>query len=261
MPRDLPPIDRRLAEVETALSEALAEVAAASLLAERAGNDDALRRLAAAEKRRDKLAAEREKADRDGTERTAKQISAHPRTIAYGLAEFAERARLLCDITRVHRYRCPTPKGDRLTLKDLQSGWKSRCTPVPEDDGGALAVLYVTLNWALSAFQPLLQLVLPDGPLETPHFENALPGFQPRLFDALSLQLFNDIAAKAQYRVCGNKTCGRLFTVVPKGQRVAGEFPVAMRSSPGAKFCRDECARAQAQRAHRRRKEARKGTA
>ena len=94
VPRDLPPIDRRLAEVETALSEALAEVAAASLLAERAGNDDALRRLAAAEKRRDKLAAEREKADRDGTERTAKQISAHPRTIAYGLAEFAERARL-----------------------------------------------------------------------------------------------------------------------------------------------------------------------
>ncbi len=51
----------RLAEVEAALSAATAEVAAASLLAERGGSDDALRRLAAAEKRRDKLTAELER--------------------------------------------------------------------------------------------------------------------------------------------------------------------------------------------------------
>ncbi len=48
----------RLAEVEAALSESTAEVAAATLLVERGGRDDALRRLASAEKRRDKLAVE-----------------------------------------------------------------------------------------------------------------------------------------------------------------------------------------------------------
>jgi hypothetical protein len=51
----------RLADVETALAQATSEVAAESLLAERGGSDDALRKLASAEKRKDKLTAERER--------------------------------------------------------------------------------------------------------------------------------------------------------------------------------------------------------
>ena len=179
-----------------------------------------------------------------------RQIAAHRGTMAYEIAEFVERARLLRDITRVHQFRL-----GHLTLSDVQQRWESRCTAMPEDDAWALAILYVTLNWSLGAFQPLLQIVLADdGVVETPRFETALPGHQPRLFDALSLQLFNDIAGGTEYRVCANEPCRRLFPIVPKGQRVKGASQPAMRSSARALCCSDRCTKAHAQRELRRRR-------
>jgi hypothetical protein len=180
----------------------------------------------------------------------ARQTLAHPKKVPYEIGEFAERARLLRDLTCVHRF-----LRDDLTFDELRAGWQSRCWPAPEGDSLATAVLLVTLNWSLSAFQPLLEVVLPQAREVTPapRFEDALRGYQPRLFEVLSLQLFNDIAAHAEYRRCRSETCGRWFTVVPKGQRLPGGFDGAMRSSDAAMYCTPQCARAQAQREHRRR--------
>jgi hypothetical protein len=188
----------------------------------------------------------------------ARQLVAHPHTVAYLIDEFVARARLLRDITSVHRYL----RGG-LILEEVAAGWQSTCTPAPRNRSWAIGVLSISLNWALGGFQPLLEVVEPTARkvTETPRFDGALWGHQPRLFDALNLQLFNDIAAGSEYRRCRNETCRRWFTVVPKGQLPPGGFDGAMRVWAEAMYCSNLCARAQAQREYRRRKAAEKRAA
>jgi len=179
-------------------------------------------------------------------ERLAQQIRAHPGTSPYWLDEFRERARLVRDVVRVHLY----TEGHG-SLRDVQGSWESRYVPAPATESRAADIARVVLNWSLSSFQPMLQSVdmerLPSDPV--PRFEDALP-HQPRLFEVLSLQLFNDIAARAKYRRC--PACNGWYNIVPKGQLPGGE-KVALRSSPDAESCRPECTQVLEQRKYRKR--------
>ncbi len=69
----------------------------------------------------------------------------------------------------------------------------------------------------------------------------------PPLYDICCLELFNHIVERAPYRRCQNETCGRLFV------RQSGRARHGQRRTRGVLFCSSSCARAQAQRAYRRR--------
>ncbi len=69
------------------------------------------------------------------------------------------------------------------------------------------------------------------------------------LLTALTIQLFNDIAAATTYKVCANERCRRLFV----HQR--GPDGTRQPRTRGVIYCSARCARAQAQRAYRQRRE------
>lgn len=68
------------------------------------------------------------------------------------------------------------------------------------------------------------------------------------LLSLMALELYNHACENAVYKVCQNETCGRLF-VRQEGRALHGQH-----RRTGVKYCTSECARAQAQRAYRRRK-------
>lgn len=70
----------------------------------------------------------------------------------------------------------------------------------------------------------------------------------PSIYSAAFLQLYNHLAEDATIRTCSNETCGRSFV------RQRGRAEYGQHRTSGIKYCTRECARAQAQRAHRRRK-------
>ncbi|WP_245251999.1 hypothetical protein [Streptomyces sp. KCTC 0041BP] len=71
---------------------------------------------------------------------------------------------------------------------------------------------------------------------------------QPSIYSAAFLQLYNHLAEDATIRTCANETCGRSFV------RQRGRAEYGQHRTSGIKYCTRECARAQAQREHRRRK-------
>jgi hypothetical protein len=73
----------------------------------------------------------------------------------------------------------------------------------------------------------------------------------PTLLEVGALQIMNDLARQAEYHVCANETCGRLFA------RQVGDSEVFSRRT-GVRFCSPSCRNAQQQREHRRRAKARK---
>src|SRR5206468_9439578 len=99
------------------------------------------------------------------------------------------------------------------------------------------------LNAALRPFQAQVELATPEG-------EGILAGqVGTSLYNALALQLMNEMAASSTFRRCANETCGRLFVRQRGGSRYGQHRSDAM-------YCTPECARMQAQRQYRRRKRA-----
>jgi hypothetical protein len=103
---------------------------------------------------------------------------------------------------------------------------------------------------ALRAFQPRMDQtwrddrVAPTESLVVP--TRALP--RPvRLFEACAFELYNHIAAQAEYKICANESCRRLFV---NQERLSS---TNRKSRWDAKYHTRACANAQAQRAWRRR--------
>jgi hypothetical protein len=162
--------------------------------------------------------------------------------------EFCFGARLLADLVTAWR-------GLTGAIPPLSVQWASQFLASETDDWtwaslpGATRLLGETFRSALRPFSPRFY-VLPDGPdaeLIGPHgrMSDDIP-----LFSILCLELFNHICGEIPYSECENERCRRLF-VRQRGRAIHGQHRTS-----GVKYCSAECARAQAQRAYRRRRAA-----
>lgn len=122
-------------------------------------------------------------------------------------------------------------------LKEGHTAWES-------EEHAAAVFLQRTLGAALTEFRVRLELEPWDG--RTRGAPN------PTTYEALALQIFNDVAAKTPYARCANTKCGRIFPRVSMAAKYrTGTFF-------GDKYCSRNCTRAQAARDRRRRQAAEK---
>ncbi|MDH3262250.1 MAG: hypothetical protein OEM81_03790 [Acidimicrobiia bacterium] len=112
--------------------------------------------------------------------------------------------------------------------------WDTRWIAPPADGTAGRRFFTTELNRLLKPFTP------------TVGFGKNL---RPTLLDALVIQLFNDITAGITYKTCANETCRGLF--VHQIDRTLDRHA----RSKGTRYCSPQCARAQAQRQYRRRRD------
>ena len=162
------------------------------------------------------------------------------------LDEFVLYASVLRDMTRTWQaiggFR---PWDQVLDEWETPADWLEMLPPVPRDRNDRIDrivdLLCAVLNAALVPFAARVTLHKgePGG--------RGDPGWQATSWQALALQLANDIADGAAYTVCANEACERYFV----RQRGTAKFGQGRRA--GVLYCSNSCARAQAQRKYRRR--------
>jgi hypothetical protein len=156
------------------------------------------------------------------------------------LDEFRFGAWLIHDLTSAWRLLRGEDPPQRWLSKRHRPGYEPNTTDI------AAEFLLTDLSPLLAPFSPQLasvdELAGGRGPRTTgPYHEGA------SLLQGMGLELYNHICEQTGYKACANEACGRLF-VRHEGRAKAGQYRTS-----GVKYCSSSCARAQAQRAYRRR--------
>ena len=120
----------------------------------------------------------------------------------------------------------------------LKQGW--------ELEAAARVYLQETLNAALTDFHVRLLIGAPEAELGEP---------EVTAYEAMALQLFNDVAARTPYQRCANEKCGRPFL------RQQGRAKYGQHRRIGTMYCSDACANATKQRNFRARQRAKRPAA
>jgi len=190
-------------------------------------------RIAAMEQERDELEARLAAADQLGSLGSLHET----------LTEFRFAASAIKDLVTAWRVVSgQIPQGDAQWVSEVWEDGRTsgpRLNSDPWEPGGPQRLLSGYLSDAMSVFTPTIS------------FEASMPaepGESPPLYCVLCLELFNHILDNAAYRTCANETCGRLFV------RQQGRSEHGQHRASGVLYCSHSCARAQANRAYRRRR-------
>jgi hypothetical protein len=114
---------------------------------------------------------------------------------------------------------------------------------MPTSRAGAAELLRQGIRSGLTPFHPEVRIASSD---DDPRWASRYGGGLPYYF-ICCLELYNHIAEDASLHECANERCDNLFV------RQEGRAKHGQHRSIGVKYCSLSCARAQAQRAYRRR--------
>ena len=126
---------------------------------------------------------------------------------------------------------------------NLLEAWTNEGFTQPRNEADAWRRWEDHLNSALRPFQTNVRVAV-----EGSERIGAWGTVGPNTYAVMALQLANLVAEHAELTVCANENCGRIFS------RQRGRSEYGQHHTRGVMYCSSSCARAQAQRAYRRRK-------
>jgi hypothetical protein len=171
------------------------------------------------------------------------------RWAAYCVRDLTRAWRFASEGTRPEKWECPIWEFDDPLELDRWD-FEGREHEPPRTPFSAASLLSEYLGPGLAPFHP--DVLHESWMDERWTGESRQPPYRtsPPLYFVCCLELYNHIVEEATYKTCANETCGRLF-IRQEGRAMHGQ-----NRTRGVKYCSTECARAQAQRAYRRRQRA-----